>query len=103
MSFFSTGIFWLIEGVLLSLSIAGLKIWLEDRDIAPPLWQWVLLVGWILLCGFTISFVGTSLGENETVAAAKGGMLFGLIAAISGAGLWRLVVTKATGRHTDAQ
>ncbi len=103
MSFFSTGVFWMIEGVLLCLVLAGMKIWFEDRGISPPIWQWVLLVLWLALCGFTISFAGTSLGENEVIAAAKGSMIFGFFAVVSGAGIWRLVIANAAARRKDDQ
>jgi hypothetical protein len=46
---------------------------------------------WLTLFGFTFTFIGTSLGENEVGAAVKGGILFGTVAVVSGFGVWRLV------------
>ena len=75
MSFFSSGLFWFVEGVFACLAVLGLKLWAEDRGIPMPFWKWVLAGIWIVLLGFTIAFVGTSLGENEVVAARLGGEL----------------------------
>ncbi len=91
MKFFNSGFFWMIEGIFLCFVIIGFKTWMEDRAVQLALWKWVLFIIWIFLLGFTIAFVGTSLGENEITAATKGGLLFGLITVISGAGLWRLL------------
>jgi hypothetical protein len=58
-----------------------------------PFWKWIFLGIWILILGFSIAFVGTNLGEKEPKAALLGGILFGLITIISGAGLWRILQT----------
>ena len=100
MEFFNSGFFWLIEGIFLCLVTIGFKMWMEDRAVQLSLWKWVLFVIWVFLFGFTIAFIGTSLGENEITSATKGGLLFGLITVISGAGLWRLL---NTGTESDEQ
>jgi hypothetical protein len=91
MSFFSSGFFWFVEGVFACLAVLGLKLWAEDRGIPMPFWKWILAGIWVVFLGFTIAFVGTSLGENEVVAARLGGILFGLTSLVSGIGLWRLL------------
>ena len=68
MEFFNSGLFWFIEGILFCLAVMGFKIWAEDRSIGMPYWKWLALAAWILLFGFTVAFVGTSLGENEPAA-----------------------------------
>lgn len=92
MSFFNSGLFWFIQGIFVCLIVVGFKIWMEDREIPMPLWKWVLLGMWVFLFGFTIAFVGTNLGEKEPHAALLGGIVFGLIAIITGVGLWRLLL-----------
>lgn len=94
MSFFNSGFFWFFEGILACLAFMGFRAWMEDRNVPMPVWKWLLLGLWVLLLGVTIAFVGTSLGENEPVAAGKGGLVFGLITLISGVGLWRLINLK---------
>ena len=91
MGFFNTGLFWFIEGIFACLVVIGLKTWAEDHNIHMPFWKWILFGFWILFFGFTIAFVGTSIGENEMVAATKGGIIFGIISIISGVGLWRII------------
>ena len=89
MGFFNSGQFWFIEGILFCLVILGLKIWAEDRYIKIQFWQWIIIVAWIFLFGFSIAFVGTSIGENELTAAFIGGIIFGLISIVSAIGIWR--------------
>lgn len=92
MSFFNSGLFWFIQGIFVCLIVVGFKVWMEDRGIPMPFWKWVLLGIWVFLFGFTIAFVGTNLGEKEPQAALLGGIVFGLIAIITGVGLWRLLL-----------
>jgi hypothetical protein len=92
MDFFNSGLYWFIEGVIFCLAVIGFKIWMEDRGVPMPFWKWGLLGIWVLLFGFTIAFVGTSLGEKEPKAALLGGIVFGLITVILGVGLWRILL-----------
>ena len=92
MHFFNSGLFWFLEGVFACLVVIGLKTWMEDKGIPMPFWKWILFGLWVFFFGFTIAFVGTSIGENEITAAKIGGILFGLISIISGFILWRLLM-----------
>ncbi len=94
MNFFTSGLFWFIEGIFACLVVIGIKIGMDDRGISMPYWKWLLFGLWILFFGFTIAFIGTNLGEKEFTAAVKGGILFGLISIILGVGLWRLLLIK---------
>ncbi len=91
MSFFTSGLFWFLEGVLFCIFILAVRAWAEDRSIPMPYWKWISLTVWVFFAGFTLAFVGTSFGEGEASAAIRGGILFGVIAVISGVGLWRLL------------
>ena len=105
MTFFTSGAFWFVEGILAVLAVIGLKVWMEDRNTPMPPWKWLLVAAWMVLLGFTIAFIGTSVGENELVAAEKGGILFSVICIVTGAGLWRLLqigrTRKAAHIETD--
>ena len=94
MSFFLSGTFWFIMGIIFTIVILAFKVWMEDREVAMNWWKWLLWGFWILLAGFTIAFIFTSLGEGEPTAALKGGILFSLITIIYGAGTWRLITRK---------
>jgi hypothetical protein len=91
MSFFGSGFFWFGEGMLAVLAILGFKAWMEDRGVTMSWWKWVLLVSWVLFAGFTIAFVGISIGENEIIAAFRGGILFGLLTVLAGIGVWKAI------------
>jgi hypothetical protein len=71
--------------------LLGLSIWARDRATQMRWWKWTTFLVWVLFAGFAIAFVGTSLGEKETSAAVRGGLFFGLIAVLSGVGVWRIV------------
>jgi len=91
MDFFTSGTFWFIEGILYCIAFVGFRYWIADRGIRLNWWKWTLLLLWVLFFSFTITFVTTSLGERETVAAYKGGVVFGVISIIGFVGLWRLI------------
>ena len=109
MSFFTSGLFWFIEGIFTCLMIIGFKTWMEDRRVPMPFWKWILFGLWVLIFGFTIAFIGTSIGEKEMAAAVKGGIIFSLFTIITGVGLWRLLkigappVQKPTAKTADAE
>ena len=100
MGFFNSGMFWLLEGIFLCLTLVGINLWMEDRGVSMTAWKWALCLLWILLLSFTIAFVGTNLGESEVNAAIKGGALFSTITIIAGAGLWKLL---RVGTESDKQ
>lgn len=91
MRFFNSGLFWFVEGLLAVLAILGFRVWMEDRGVTMYWWKWILLVLWVLLAGFSVAFVGTSIGENEKIAAFRGGLLFGFVSMLSGIGLWKAI------------
>ena len=101
MWFFTSGAFWFVEGILVVLAMIALKVWMKERHTPMPLWKWVVVVLWLLMLGFTIAFIGTSVGENELVAAEKGGILFSVICVIAGAGLWRLLLIGRVKHKPD--
>ena len=85
---FSNGLFWFLEGILFCFVLIGLRVWTQDKGIPMPFWKWALSILWLVFFGFTIAFVGTSLGEGEPQAATLGGIIFGLISIISFFTLW---------------
>jgi hypothetical protein len=101
MQFFTSGLFWFIEGVLACLAAAGIKVWMEDRGVPMPWWKWVLTVLWFCLAGFTVALVGTSLGEGEPRAALMGGIVFGVLTVIVGVAFWRLMGYSGSPRTTN--
>jgi drug/metabolite transporter (DMT)-like permease len=99
-SFFTSGLFWFIEGILACVVVIGLKTWMEDRDVPMPLWKWLVVVCWFMGLGVTIAFVGTCLGENETHAATQGGMIFGTVVIITGVAAWRMLRIGSRAKKT---
>jgi len=103
MTFFGSGPFWFFEGILFCLVLLGIRAWAEGRALSVPVWKWALTICWLLYCGFTLAFIGTCLGEAERHAALLGGAFFGLIAVISGVGLYRLVRARKRGSASAGQ
>ena len=91
MSFFTSGLFWFLEGVCFCLAGAALKHHLQDQGIPMRWWKWILFTGWVILFGFTIAFITTSVGENEITAALKGGVVLLPLSVIAWVGIWRLL------------
>jgi hypothetical protein len=94
MDFFNSGFFWFLQGILFCLVLAAFGTWMKDRGVSMNVWRWSALVIWLVLAGFTLAFVGTSLGENEPTAALRGGILFGLVTILVGVVLARFVFSK---------
>ena len=101
MQIFNSGFFWFVEGILFVVAVLGFRAWARDRGIRLTPTRWALVLMWAFLAGFCIAFVGTSFGEGEPTAAARGGLLFGLVAILSGVGLWRFLVSGASGVGAD--
>jgi hypothetical protein len=95
MDLFNSGFFWFFEGIMFCAVLAGFRAWMKDRGVAVTFWKWIVFVAWLALFGFTLAFVGTSLGENEPTAAIRGGIVFGIITIIVGAVLMRFFFAKA--------
>ena len=98
MQIFNSGLFWFIEGILFCVTVLALRAWAMDRAIPLTWWKWLGFGSWVLLAGFTLAFIGTSLGEGEPTAAIRGGLLFGLVSVIVGVAVWR---TWLIGAKTD--
>ncbi len=92
MQIFNSGFFWFVEGILFCVMLIGFATWARDKSISMRWWKWGAFLLWVLFAGFTIAFVGTSFGENEASAAIRGGIFFGIVAVISGVGVWRIVM-----------
>ena len=101
MNFYTSGMFWFIEGILLTIVVIGIYIWAEDRQIKLNLFNWVLIILWILWFEFSLAFVTTSFGEGEPTAATLGGIVFGLISIISGVALFRILISKKLKKLTS--
>jgi len=103
MQIFNSGYFWFVEGILFVVVILAVRATAQDRGLKLPFWKWALFLGWMLFAGFTIAFVGTSFGEGEPVAASRGGLLFGMITVISGAGVWRVLWAGGSGERGETE
>jgi len=97
MQIFTSGAFWFVEGVLFVLVAWAFRAWMEDRGHALSWWKWMVVAAWVGLAGFTLAFVGTSLGEGEATAALRGGILFGTISIFAGVAVWRLITLDVSG------
>ena len=103
MDFFTSGLFWFVEGVLACLVAVGISLWEKDRGVPMPWWKWVLTAAWFCLLGFTLAMVGTSLGEGEHQAALMGGIIFGVLTVITGVAFWRLLGYSGSSRKTSGR
>ncbi len=103
MPIFNSGFFWFVEGILCCIVVLGIRAWALDRAIAMPWWKWLAVGMWALFTGFTIAFVGTSLGEGEPTAAVHGGIMFGIVSVLSGVGVWLLWLIGSGPREKQAE
>ena len=94
MVFFGSGLFWFIEGIIFFIIILGFKQWTMDKSISMNPLKWILFISWLLFFEFTIGFITTSIGEKETIAALKGGGIFGFLCIMLGIAFFRFILKK---------
>jgi hypothetical protein len=89
--FFDGNIFWLLNGVILTVVALWFKDFAEGKGWAMTWWKWLLTGIWYLI--FTTSFYawGTLIGENFPGAGFKFFLLGFFVSLILGVGLWRLL------------
>lgn len=90
---FEGGFFWMIMGALFVLVGVSAPIWMKDLRIKMNKVRWTLLVIWYLFVLLTVASPMTLIAENEVVAGYRIGMIFLVIAIISGVALWRYLFT----------
>lgn len=90
---FQGGLFWMIMGALFVLVGISAPIWMKDLKIKMNKVRWTLLVLWYMFVLLTVASPMTLMAENEGVAAFRMGMIFLVIAVISGVALWRYLLT----------
>lgn len=94
LNFFTTGIFWFIMGILSVAVFAGAKIMFEERGFVMSWWKWALVVLWWLFLFATFAAPMTLLAEQEPKGALGTIGIFGVLAIISGVGLWRILASS---------
>ena len=102
MNFFTSGMFWFIEGILFIVLLIALRAWLKEKSAPMTWWKWILLVVWIFLAGFTAAFFGTNIGEGEYTAAFRGGGASAIIVLIYALVLLRVLGITGGRKHEEA-
>lgn len=90
---FEGGLFWMIMGALFVLVGISAPIWMEDLKIKMNKVRWTLLILWYMFVLLTVASPMTLIAENEAVAGYRMGMLFLVIAIVTGVALWRYLLT----------
>ena len=100
-TFFTTGTFWFLMGILFAGLSAGAKVWFEEKGFVMKWWKWLLAALWWFLVFFTFFAAFTFLGEGESRAFWLSMLVFGIFDIILGVGLWRLLARGKTAPATD--
>ena len=90
---FGGGLFWMIMGALFVLIGVSAPIWMKDLNIKMTKVRWGLLIIWYMFVLLTVATPMTLIAENEGVAGFRMGMIFFVIAIVSGVALWRYLLT----------
>ena len=90
---FQGGFFWMIMGALFVLVGISAPIWMEDLKIKMNKVRWTLLIVWFLFVLLTVASPLTLIAENEAVAGFHIGLIFLVLAIITGVALWRYLLT----------
>ena len=84
-------IFWIIMGLIYTLTVLGVPIWADDLGLQMTWWKWILAALWYVLLSFTFAGCFTLLAEKEPGAWYK---FFGfhlILSIILGVVLWYLI------------
>ena len=84
-------VFWIIMGLVYSMTIAGAPLWAEDLGLHMTWWKWVLATLWYVLLSFTFAASFTLLGEKEPGAWYKFLGFHLIITIIFGVIVWSLI------------
>ncbi|MDF1559605.1 MAG: hypothetical protein P1P83_05295 [Bacteroidales bacterium] len=84
-------LFWIIMGVIYTVTVTGFYYWTKDKGIRLNWWKWLLSVLWFTGTNVVIAGAFTLFGENETRAGLYFIGLFGVLFLILGVGLWRIL------------
>jgi len=91
-TFFLSGPFFFILGILFVFVALGANAWFKSMGFVMNWWKWLLTALWWALLNVTIAAPLTLLGENEPKGAWGTLGIFAVLTIILGVGLWRLLV-----------
>lgn len=86
-------LFWFVFGLLFVLVAAGARVWAGDRGMRMTWWRWLLAYAWYGAVLLSIAAPMTLIGENETGAGLRLGLVLAVICVILGVGLWRVLTS----------
>lgn len=98
-TFFTTGTFWFLLGILFVVVVVGAYVWFEDKGIKMTWWKWLLALLWYAFLNISIAAPFTFFAEKEPKGAWATLGIFGVLTVILGVGLWRLLMSN---RHVEA-
>ena len=84
-------IFWVIMGLIYTLTALGAPIWAEDLGLQMSWWKWILAALWYILINFSFAGSLTLMGEKEPGAWYKFLGFHLIITIIFGAIIWSLI------------
>ena len=85
---------WFIIGMIVTVGLTLLVLWLRNRGIALTWYQWLIgAIGLLLVIG-AIQHYGGSLSEGMTLSARIGVLIFGIPGLILIAVAWALVARR---------
>ncbi len=86
--------FWYLMGIIFILVALGFKAYADEKGWILNWWKSLLAFLWYGLFSLSLLSWGTLIGENESTAGWKLGVLGLFITLILGVGLWRLLSTN---------
>jgi len=95
-------VLWFAMGAAFVIVVLGARAWTRDLGLSMTWWKWLLALAWYGLLLFSIALGFTLVGEQESGAGLRFLALFGVITAIFGVGLIRILWSGRRERRTDA-
>jgi hypothetical protein len=90
-STFYKPIYWVVMGLIFTITAMGAPIWAQDLGLQMTWWKWTLVVIWYGLLLFSLACAFTLLGEKEPGAWYKFLFFHITVVVILAVGLWYLL------------
>ena len=84
-------IFWVVMGLIYTLTALSAPIWATDLGLQMSWWKWLLAAVWYVLINFSFAGSFTLLGEKEPGAWYKFLIFHLIITIIFGVIVWSLI------------
>jgi hypothetical protein len=84
-------LFWIMMGLIYAMTIAGIRVWVQELGISMTWWKWSGAALWYGLLSLSLAAGFTLIGEKEPRAGYRFLGFSSVLMSILGIGLWAVI------------